>query len=567
MLIAVLPLRGMEILGCMGENGDDAGVEQKRDAGGGTDAATGSDAATGTDSATSADAATGTDTATGVDSSPGTDAAAGRDSASGSDSATATDAAVADSSLPDTTVADAAPATDPPPGTWTTQAISPYTAIFAESVGQMPRVAINASGDALVTWSQNEHPFFAERIGGVWSFLSDVHHHIPVAGESGTVLPGLADNGDAAISWAINSPAAMIMHSTKASGTWSHPTQNSDRYDYAGGIANWPSMQLAGDGTGLLIWKYFYNGMVAATASAGAWAQPGVPEANYLINVGGSFTGGSSAGKSGVGVGNGGNMVAAWIHTDGAGYVVHMAHRIGSWSLGTRISPPPGVTVGGMESPKVAVGNNGDALVTWFQQTDYPGCGGCGALYLSEYTGSVWTHPADSGDIFSLTDTTVKAFADGGFVGIADNGGAVVIWRQFALNYTDAQIYVAERTAGVWHKPGPDEYIHLPGGANGTESFHATMGRNGDVLIVRTGRNATQTRTQTYAIQRINGEWYIPLSPLELLDLGSGGNTPFTAIAANGQAIIATSAYDPVAAQTRIWIAEYQPDEGLSSES
>jgi len=138
---------------------------------------------------------------------------------------------------------------------------------------------------------------------------------------------------------------------------------------------------------------------------------------------------------------NNGNAVIAWYQYDGANNQVYKSeYRGGVWTnpanLSDHISPAGGansimVTPMGFSTMRVAMDNNGNAIITWFlsesvetvSEPDSQTWEAYSFIFKSEYRGGVWHNPAVS-DAISGGDAYYPQVA------MDNNGNAIIVWQQ-----------------------------------------------------------------------------------------------------------------------------------------
>jgi hypothetical protein len=166
-----------------------------------------------------------------------------------------------------------------------------------------------------------------------------------------------------------------------------------------------------------------------------------------------------------------GNAIVAWHQSDGSYNQIFISeYRGGDWThpadLTDNISP------GGQSasSPLVAMDNNGNAVVVWGQSD-----GSYNQIFMSEYRGGDWTHPAGLTDNISPDDDTW-----GHQVAMDNNGNAIVVWNGYDGS-TYYGTFMSEYRNGAWSHPSFSDCIHADG-SDGWDPVVA-MGDNGDAVI------------------------------------------------------------------------------------
>ena len=111
-------------------------------------------------------------------------------------------------------------------------------------------------------------------------------------------------------------------------------------------------------------------------------------------------------------------------------------------------------------NPQVAANDNGDAVVTWTQDSK---------LFKSEYRNGSWTHSASLADVIG----SGSSIATSAQVAMNDAGDAIIAWADGLV------ITTTEYRNGSWSAP----MVVSPAGA-GAYNPQVAMGSNGDAVIV-----------------------------------------------------------------------------------
>ena len=432
------------------------------------------------------------------------------------------------------------------PGTWTvTQGLGRFST--------EPAVAINGNGDAVVAWpwgqSNDFRLYISEFTSGAWTHPADamdaVVMTLPARWGSETSV-GLTDAGDATI---VNhgriSSGAAVFRSTRTQGVWSHPMVEADRVDFPLEVddhfASTTHVAVAPDGTGLHAWHWLNTGIYGALGGAGGiWSMPNDVVADAL-NVAGTWTA-MSPNSLNAGAANGGHAIVAFQQQGPNGIFVNVSqYSNAQWTRGTEIST---VAANRNDPVHAAVAPNGDAIVVFTSQTAWDGCGSCTALFVSEYTNGVWTHPVDgtdflnaSGPEFNRVSNTISE----PIVEMLDNGDAIVIYDQF-VNGQD-EIFIAERVNGVWNVPGPTEFVPSIAAPNTPPNWGAAIGPTGDIVVAQ---HSVQVGPFVLVDlqHRIDGVWYLPAAGEQTKLSETAIGRPFLDMNANGDVVLATAADD-----------------------
>jgi len=311
-------------------------------------------------------------------------------------------------------------------GTWvhptgTADAISPVAASISEV-----RVAMTPDGDALIAYTMVDGTYWrvylSESRDGVWTHPASLGDAASAAGMHALgVKVVLAANGDAALAYrgydGTGNWNAYL--SERRSGIWTHP-QPSERLSLGGQPAYDPDVAMGDDGDTVVVW-YQYDGAAYRTFLSerrdGVWTHP-ASTASFI----GPSVGSASAPR--VAMTGSGDALVCWRLQDGQTARLFFSQlRSGVWTHPTDFAE--GVSAGatnGISAPQPAIAANGDALLVW-QQTS----AGTQRIFRSEYHEGVWVHPTQSADAMSLLLNTSQQPR----VALGANGDALVSWLQF----------------------------------------------------------------------------------------------------------------------------------------
>lgn len=242
---------------------------------------------------------------------------------------------------------------------------------------------------------------------------------------------------------------------------------------------------------------------------------------------------GQDATEPHVAMDNNGNAVIVWIQSDGSNYQVFKSERRnGTWhhpaDLTDNISPD-GQDVGwndfSMGTVSVAMDNNGNAIVVWYQSD-----GSTTQIFKSEYRDNVWHHPED------ITDNIGIAAASQPQVTMDDNDNAIIVY--IASDGSSFQIFKSEYRNGSWHHPASISEHISPDGKMALFP-QVAMANNGDAIIVweqYVTSGVNESYLAIFKSEYRNGSWTNPLNlsygPLD------NGRFPQVEMDNNGNAII-----------------------------
>jgi microcompartment protein CcmK/EutM len=228
------------------------------------------------------------------------------------------------------------------------------------------------------------------------------------------------NNGNAIITWEQSDGSKnQIFKSEYRGSVWTHPSSLSDNISPDGQHAENSQVAMDNNGNAIIIW-YQSDGSVdqifKSEYRGGVWTHPSSLSDNISPD-------GQNADYSQVAMDNNGNAIIVWKQNDGSDdQIFKSEYRGGVWthpsSLSDNISPD------GQEAwhPQVAMDNNGNAIITWHQYID----GGIYQVFKSEYRGGVWTHPSSLSDNIS-PDGQGAVHTQ---VAMDNNGNAIITWYQ-----------------------------------------------------------------------------------------------------------------------------------------
>ena len=362
---------------------------------------------------------------------------------------------------------------------------------------QSPKVAMDNNGNAIITWYQNDGStwqiFKSEYRDGIWTHPSSLSDNISPDGQN-ALYPRVAmdNNGNAIITWQQSDGAkTQIFKSEYRGGIWTHPSSLSDNISPDGQNAEYPQVAMDNNRDAIIVWQQSDGANYQIFKSEyreDAWYNPSDLSDNISPD-------GQNAYEPKVAMDNNGNAIITWQQYNGSSYKVFKSeYRGGVWthpsSLSDNINPfrkgayDPQVAMENkgdsitkilalpLPKPTVAMDNNGNAIITWFQYN-----GSKYQIFKSEYRGGVWTHPS------SLSDNINPDGQDAYFPQVAmdNNGNAIITWHQY--DGSISQIFKSEYRGGVWTHPSSLTDNISPDGQNANYP-QVAMDNNGNAIIV-----------------------------------------------------------------------------------
>ncbi|MCD6497139.1 MAG: hypothetical protein J7M25_02410 [Deltaproteobacteria bacterium] len=131
-----------------------------------------------------------------------------------------------------------------------------------------------------------------------------------------------------------------------------------------------------------------------------------------------------------------GNAIIVWQQSDGSSLQIFKAeYRNGQWTIPADLTDNIGPDGQDAVGPEVAMDDNGNAIIVW-EQSD----GSNIQIFKSEYRGGQWTLPADLTDNISPDGQD----AVGPEVAMDDNGNAIIVWFQQPDGGGSYQVFKSE---------------------------------------------------------------------------------------------------------------------------
>ena len=236
-----------------------------------------------------------------------------------------------------------------------------------------PQVAMDDNGDAIITWEQSHDSsiwqiFMSEYRNGTWTHPNNLNDNISTDGLNAT-SPQVAmdDNSDAIIAWGQwDGSNNRIFKSEYRNGAWTHPSKLSDNISPDGQSASSPQVAMDVNGDAIITWEQWDGSNLQIFMSEyrnGVWTHPS--GLNDHINPNGIL----GAFVPQVAMDDNSDAIITWVQGDHTGkWQIFMSeYRNGAWThpnWRTDKISPDGQNA---SRPQVAMGNNGDAIITWDQ--------------------------------------------------------------------------------------------------------------------------------------------------------------------------------------------------------
>jgi len=300
-------------------------------------------------------------------------------------------------------------------------------------------VAMDNNGNAIITWRQYDGSYYrifkSEYRGGVWTNPVLLTDNISPGGTT-AYDPQVAmdDNGNAIITWRQSDGANyQIFMSEYRNGVWTNPTSLTDNISPDGQSAFGPQVAMDNNGNAIITW-YQSNGtnehIYKSEYRGGVWHHP-----TDLTDSISQDVWSANASFPQVAMDDNGNAIITWQQDDNVPktQIFKSEYRGGVWH--NPLNPSDNISPNGQNasSPQVAMDNNGNAIITWYQSD-----GSYNQIFKSEYRGGVWYNPSNLTD--NISPDGQNAYNPQ--VVMDNNGNAIIVWYQ--SDGSKAQIFMAE---------------------------------------------------------------------------------------------------------------------------
>jgi len=439
-----------------------------------------------------------------------------------------------------------------------------------------PQVVMNANGDAVVVWVQSDgnyqQIYKSEYRAGIWKLPTSLNDSISIKGYTADhAKVALNDDGDTIITWYQRRDGyAYVLKSEYRNGIWSHPSGFDEHLNIlptepvnTGNDTLNPEVAMDNNGEAIIVWNQLTSSNIRAIFKAEYRTAENNPEtASWRLPT--SLTdyisvADSSANSAKVAMGDNGEAVIVWVQSDGNENQIYFSELRGEkWDHPDNLEDnySPGSTDAG--APQVAMNHRGHTVITWHQKSN--SSTGNYFIYRSQYYNKdsdlelemIWYHPDDLGEVLSLSGTDSK----NPMVSVDDSDRAIIVWHDAAINQN---IYKSEFSKlSNWPKvETPNQKINL----DDTGAFAPSVASSASENAVITWRQKDQNnmlrvyKNQFYSsIQR----WVEPESFDDAISLSETGATGLVSAAMSdtGDAILAWSQHD--GNNWQIFLSEYR---------
>ncbi len=349
-----------------------------------------------------------------------------------------------------------------------------------------PRSALRPNGDAVVVWAQRDNGidriYAARRTGGVWTDPANHADHLSPAGSSAQQPRVVIDpSGDAIVSWEqYVAGNGRIFKSELHNGTWTNPTSDNDGISAGTTHAQDVVMAVGPDGHVIIAWSQWGTSNYSIFLSeriGGVWTHPsslaaGIsPAGTHAFTPKVAFDGASDA-------------IVTWVQSDGiTEQVFKSEYRAGVWQHPTGLTDnisPDGTAA---HDVQVAMSANREAVIVWSQDVAV----GQTSLFKSEYRAFAWTHPSGLGAAFGVGQD-VNEIA----VAMDTTGNTVVLFTAGNIGQNWAT-YLSEYRYGGWRHPATLADKISPGATSATLPYIAVDGSDVVTAIWRQSNGMFQS--------------------------------------------------------------------------
>lgn len=354
-------------------------------------------------------------------------------------------------------------------------------------------VAAGENGDAIIAVEYGSRVFASERRNGVWShpvrYVTLPHN--PAGGSVFTPRMAVRPDGTTIMTWVQRDGTIdRVYKSVYANGAWTDPTSHADHISPNAGSALQPWVAFDPAGDAVEVWEqYTANGgsIFKSEVHNGVWSNPSGP--NDAISPLQTH-----AQDVHLAAGPNGHVIVVWAQADLQNYRIFKSERRnGVWTHPTGLSDnisPPGTDA---YRPKVAFDDHGDAVIAWVQSD-----GAFVQVFTSELRNGAWRHPTSLADNISPDGASAHAVA----VAMAGDQ-AVVVWSQ-DVNATDSSLFVSEYRGGSWmHPAGLADHFAV---GQLVREFVLAMGSSGHVVVPYTAADSSMNWA-TYLSERRDLVW------------------------------------------------------------
>lgn len=315
---------------------------------------------------------------------------------------------------------------------------------------------------------------------------------------------------------------AVVQVVCRQTGQWYGPGALGDAVSTPGGQVSEAAVDIDRRGNGLIAWSQRVDGFdrIFKSECRDGICKPSVSMTEALSPPGGM------AKKPKVAMADNGDAVIVWEQLFEDGRRVLMAERRGGeWRLPK--SAADAISIGGKFAweAEVAINGAGDTVVVW----DQASASGVHAIYKSEYRNGKWRHPQGFDDCISLREGGDALLPK---VAINTKGEIVLVWEQEIDGFT--RIFKSEYRKGKWRHPsGANDFIS-PKGEGAREAGMPLVAMNDAGETIVAWKQGYRNSDGVFLSEFRNGRWRHPKSVDEAIT-PSGLNVMINDLAMDGK--------------------------------
>jgi Bacterial Ig-like domain len=279
-----------------------------------------------------------------------------------------------------------------------------------------PAVAMNSTGDAVVSWAQSEAPnvrVYARRyLKGAWESKPLRVDTFDITNVRKIVV-GMSETGDSHVLWRYDATYQSLYgsHAAGAGAWYAADTYITGSFDDAAG----PTLSFGADGNGFMV----YSSTVGSASSVrvGRYlASAGNGWTNFETLTGSTTVQVSEDAPPTIAIDAKGGAMAAWIRTGDV--ATSRFTKAGGW---TAVAPAD-TGAGSVASWAPRLANTGDDFMVFWHQS----VGNVRNAFANRYTGTTW---GAQNALLSNGLTSVHEWSDTGF-GLDRHGNGIAVWCQ-----------------------------------------------------------------------------------------------------------------------------------------
>lgn len=322
---------------------------------------------------------------------------------------------------------------------------APLQLDLSEESASMPAVAMNANGDAIVAWNQNEGTnvrIYARRyIAGQWEAAPQRVDTANNTASADDIVVAAAANGDFHVVWKIGTSGSTVLYASSTSGATAWPSTDYDAFVASSASMSTPAVAFDGTGTGFL--AYFAN------STAGSE----LPVRRYLLSsrrwegfqsIPGAASTSAVHNPPSVAVDGTGGAMVGW--TTGTDVKTSRYTKARGWSEPLVVDDIASTTDGYIQQETPGLAWNGSGfMATWVQSV-----AGVENVYSDVFDGTAWKTESD---LVSDGERSVNYASFRAAFGLDALANGVAVWTQSPTGSDPAEVVASRYVAGSGWKP------------------------------------------------------------------------------------------------------------------